>query len=386
MSLLTKTFKAGGINLDVNKSQDKEHLSYVPQAKSTEEFIDTKDGTLEKIALGIKKDMPVLIIGETGTGKTSAVRYLASKTNNAFRRLNLNGSTTVDELLGKTLINKDGTYWIDGVLIDAMRKGHWILLDEINASLPEVLFALQSLLDDDRFIVLAEKDGEIVRPHPDFRVFASMNPTESYAGTKDLNKALQSRFPLVLEVDFPKQSEEIKIVQSRISGMLAKDIKEVVEFGNTLRETFKKKEMDFVFSTRELLNWLNVNAYFNDMHKSAEVTILGKCNPEDREVVADLIKLTFAKTNNTPEEALPTLKIGDKVVFTKNHKHTAINLDELPKGAVLKIQYIDKTSSSKPQYHCELESGQIKVNGNYITAGNKDIISANLEDYPIRKV
>jgi midasin (ATPase involved in ribosome maturation) len=122
-----------------------------------------------------------------------------SKTNNGLRRVNLNGATTVDEFLGKMLINEQGTYWVDGVLVSAMQAGDWILLDEINACLPEIAFCLHSLLDDDRMVVLMEYDGRIVRPHPDFRLFASMNPSEEgrYSGTKTL-KSLLDQFPIVI--------------------------------------------------------------------------------------------------------------------------------------------------------------------------------------------
>src|SRR3972149_5944938 len=82
------------------------------------------------------RTLPALLIGETGVGKTLAVRYLAWKTQNGLRRLNLNGATTVDEFLGKMLINEQGTYWVNGVLVDCMLAGDWILLDEINACLP----------------------------------------------------------------------------------------------------------------------------------------------------------------------------------------------------------------------------------------------------------
>ena len=167
-------------------------------------YIIPAQGYLEKLAYGVANNLPVLLIGETGVGKTLAVRYLAWKTNNGLRRVNLNGATTVDEFLGKLLINEQGTYWVNGVLVDAMLSGDWILLDEINACLPEIAFCLHSLLDDDRMVVLMEYDGRIVRPHPNFRLFASMNPSEEgrYGGTKTLNEALLDRFPIVIRMDY----------------------------------------------------------------------------------------------------------------------------------------------------------------------------------------
>ena len=142
------------------------------------------------------------------------LRYLAAKTQNGFRRVNHNGATTVDDIVGKILINREGTYWVDGALVDAMRHGYWYLADEINASSAEINFVYHSLLDDDSYLVLTEHNGEIVRPHPDFRFFAAMNPSTDYVGTKELNRALLSRFA-VLRMDFPPPEVEALILRTR---------------------------------------------------------------------------------------------------------------------------------------------------------------------------
>ena len=161
-----KTVKYGKIGVPCNDGTS----PYCPQNGG--HFIDHGD-IMKTLAIAIRDNMPVLLIGESGTGKTSAIRYLAHETGNGLRRVNLNGGTTADELVGRLLINDKGTYWVDGVLTEAMHKGEWIVLDEINAALPEVLFVLQSVLDDDGYLVLAEKDDkEIVTKHPNFRLFA----------------------------------------------------------------------------------------------------------------------------------------------------------------------------------------------------------------------
>ena len=117
--------------------------SFVPPAQF---YLAAGDG-LERIAWAVSKNLPVLLVGETGVGKTLSVRHLAHMTNNGFRRVNLNGMTTVDEFVGKLMINEQGTYWVNGILVDAMQSGDWLLIDEINACLPEIAFCLHSLLD-----------------------------------------------------------------------------------------------------------------------------------------------------------------------------------------------------------------------------------------------
>ena len=122
-----KTFNVGKLDLVINPNKNE----YLP--KDTKIIGNVAE--LETIALGVKDNLPVLLIGDTGTGKTSFIRYLAHKTNNGFRRLNLNGSTTADELVGHYVVDdkQKGMRWVDGVLLDAMRNGYWLLLDELNA-------------------------------------------------------------------------------------------------------------------------------------------------------------------------------------------------------------------------------------------------------------
>ena len=124
---MANKIKIGKIEVEVSQNPS----AYIPSG--SKDFIDHGE-ILKTIALGIRDNLPVLLIGESGGGKSSAVRYLAEKTNNGLRRINLNGGTTADELVGRQLLNEKGTIWTDGILTDAMRKGEWVVLDAINAA------------------------------------------------------------------------------------------------------------------------------------------------------------------------------------------------------------------------------------------------------------
>lgn len=252
------------------------------------------DGLLSFLALSAKDNLPALIIGETGTGKTTAVRTLAGKATKPYRRVNLNGGTTADELVGRILLNKEGTYWADGILTDAIRKGYWIILDEINAAGADVLFALHSLLDDDRMLVLAEHDGEIVRPHEEFRLFATMNPSGDYAGTREMSKALMSRFPLVLTANYPKEAEEVDILVERTK--VKKDVAmALVKVAGSARDAHRKATLDFPFSTRDLLNaaliTVSLGGGIRQARIAMSVCVFGKCSREDALALSDLMEL-----------------------------------------------------------------------------------------------
>ncbi len=284
---MKNTIKVGSIELGVN-ADGKE---FVPTESNLINSVDEQ----ETIALGIRENLPVLLIGDTGTGKTSLIRHLAYQTNNAFRRLNLNGSTTVDELVGHYTADGTGLKWIDGVLTDAMKKGYWLLLDELNAGLPEVLFVLQSLLDDDRFIVIAEHEGEVVRPHENFRIFASMNPSLEYAGTKDMNKALLSRFPIVIQTTYPDPDKEVAIIRLHAPHVTEKQAGLMVRVAEEIRKGKANNSISFICSTRELINWGKLTK-FKTPKEACELALLNKVElPSDKKTVEDILKLQVGR-------------------------------------------------------------------------------------------
>lgn len=147
-----------------------------------------------------------LLIGPTGAGKTHAIRVVAKKLEIPYVRLNLNRMTTPEDFVGQWVPKKGGGYkWNDGILTRFMRHGGVVVVDEINAAPPEILFVLHSVTDDERQIVLTQKDGEVVKAHPDFWFVATMAP--EYYGTKKLNQALKDRFEVVLQYPYDTNIE-----------------------------------------------------------------------------------------------------------------------------------------------------------------------------------
>lgn len=276
-------------------------------------FEDNKK-TLEQVAIAVAHKMPVLLIGETGTGKTSLVRHIAYETKNAFVRVNHNGGTTIEDLVGRWIIDGSGkTVWVDGILVQAMKKGWYFLADEINAASAEVNFVYHSLTDDDGRILLAEKGNEVVIPHKDFRFFAAMNPPAEYAGTKELNKALMSRF-MVVQVDFPAPKTEQKILMER-TGIDQDTAERMVRFAGEIRITHSKEQIRFVLSTRDLLMWAMMFKVYKKFMLAAEMSILNKITPDDFDVVKDVLSLHFKSVDSQSGSAASNEEEEEESVF-----------------------------------------------------------------------
>ncbi len=286
-SLENGSYRVGRVTLSVNPHNDNR---FVPEPQ----YYMAAGDTLERVAWAVAQNLPVLLVGETGVGKTLTVRHLAQMTNNGFRRVNLNGMTTVDEFVGKLMINEEGTYWVNGILIEAMEAGDWFLIDEINACLPEIAFCLHSLLDDDRMIVLSEYDGRIVRPNPNFRLFASMNPHEDrrYGGTKPLNEALLDRFPLTVRLDYLPFGLEVEVVMHQSGNGDHPLVERMVKVAHDARDAMRNEKIFCTFSTRRLIDWARMAISFHPAEAAAS-TVFSKVNTFDAKVLEDIVDNHF---------------------------------------------------------------------------------------------
>lgn len=160
------------------------------------------------------KRYPVLLQGPTSSGKTSLVQYLASVTGNEFVRINNHEHTDLQEYFGSYITDSTGgLVFQEGVLVSAVRKGHWIVLDELNLAPSDVLEALNRLLDDNRELFVPELQ-EAVSAHPDFMLFATQNPPTLYGGRKMLSRAFRNRF-LEIHVDEIPENELTTIIEKR---------------------------------------------------------------------------------------------------------------------------------------------------------------------------
>ncbi|KAK6519699.1 AAA ATPase midasin [Arthrobotrys megalospora] len=221
---------------------------------------------LNLVRAAATRKYPVLIQGPTSSGKTSMIKFLANRTGHKFVRINNHEHTDLQEYLGSYVSDASGSLkFQEGALIQAMRTGCWVILDELNLAPTDVLEALNRLLDDNREILIPETQ-EVVRPHKDFMLFATQNPPGLYAGRKALSKAFRNRF-IELHFDDIPQNELQDILQQRtqIAPSFAARIVSVYNELSVLRQSSRLFEQKQSFATlRDLFRWANRDAVTNE--------------------------------------------------------------------------------------------------------------------------
>ncbi|GAV27477.1 hypothetical protein PMKS-000945 [Pichia membranifaciens] len=237
---------------------------------------------------------PILIQGPTSAGKTSMINYLAKISGHKFVRINNHEHTDLHEYLGTYVSDDSGKLvFKEGILVDALRHGHWIVLDELNLAPTDVLEALNRLLDDNRELFIPETQ-EIVRPHPDFMLFATQNPPGLYGGRKVLSKAFRNRFLELHFDDIPQDELEIILRERcKIAPSYAKKIVDVYKELGIKRQSARLFEQKNSFATlRDLFRWAQREAVGYEQLAANGYMLLAERvrRPEEKIVVKEALE------------------------------------------------------------------------------------------------
>lgn len=194
------------------------------------------------------RQLPLLIKGPTGCGKTRFVSYMAEKIGLPLYTVSCHDDLTASDLVGRHLIGDGVTYWNDGPLARAVREGGICYLDEVVEARKDTTVVLHPLSDDRRILPI-ERTGEILSAPPEFMLVVSYNP--GYQNfLKGMKPSTRQRF-VSLRFDFPKPELEQQIVMGETGAdtMLAKKL---VNLANSLR-TLKEHDLEEAASTRLLV-------------------------------------------------------------------------------------------------------------------------------------
>ncbi len=192
--------------------------------------------------------MPMMLKGPTGCGKSRFVEYMAWKLGRPLITVACNEDMTASDLVGRFLLDKDGTKWQDGPLTTAARIGAICYLDEVVEARQDTTVVIHPLTDHRRSLPL-DKKGELIEAHADFQLVISYNP--GYQSLmKDLKQSTKQRFG-GLDFDYPDAELEVAIV-TRESGVDKETAEKLVQIAHRARN-LKGHGLDEGISTRLLV-------------------------------------------------------------------------------------------------------------------------------------
>jgi nitric oxide reductase NorQ protein len=213
--------------------------------------------------------MPMMLKGPTGCGKTRFVEYMAWKLKKPLITLACNEDMTASDLVGRYLLDADGTRWQDGPLTLAVRYGAICYLDEVVEARQDTTVVIHPLTDARRVLPL-EKKNELVHAHADFQLVISYNP--GYQSIlKDLKQSTKQRFG-ALDFGYPARDLEIEIV-SHESGIGPETAGKLVTIAERARN-LKGHGLEEGISTRMLIYAGSLISQGVDPMAACDVTLI----------------------------------------------------------------------------------------------------------------
>ena len=254
-------------------------------SNKAENVIPTKDNTFvpwghyKDIKSVVKAGMfyPTFITGLSGNGKTLNVLQSCAELNRECIRVNVTIETDEDDLLGGFRLVNGETAWHDGPVVDAMKRGAVLLLDEIDLASNKIM-CLQPILEGKG--VFLKKINEYVEPAKGFNIVATANTKGKgsedgrFIGTNVLNEAFLERFPITFEQSYPSMKIETNIVLKVFQDLKINDKKfaeNLVKWADVIRKTFYDGGIDEIISTRRIVHIANAYAIFKNKMKAIQV-------------------------------------------------------------------------------------------------------------------
>lgn len=218
----------------------------ISQYKINEEpFYEAQGNEVALYEAAYAARLPVMVKGPTGCGKSRFVEHMAWKLGKPLITVSCNEDITAADLVGRYLLDSNGTKWVDGPLTLAARYGAICYLDEIVEARQDTMVVIHALTDHRRELPL-DKKGELVKAHPDFQLVISYNPGYQ-SMMKDLKQSTKQRF-CAMDFDYPEAEKEAEILMKE-AGVDQEMASKLVEIGEAARR-LKGHGLDEGISTR----------------------------------------------------------------------------------------------------------------------------------------
>lgn len=299
-----EALNAKGKPIPITVSQQKEWAEMVPP----KEFYEPNIETLKAVVMGLELNIPVMVYGHAGIGKTSIFRFICHHTNRPLVRVQHTSELEEAHVVGEKSIKKDVdengnvhayTEFEFGPLAEAMMNGWVYLADEYDRALPEVLSVYQAVLEGQPLYIKQAPPGQrLIKPHPEFRFVATGNTNgmgdehNIYRSAMTQDAATYERFGIVVRMDYPDREKEKRILMEQ-AKVTEKDAEALMQFAEKIRSQFPN-EMPLTIGPRVLITAAKLGLARSSFVKGIELAYANRLPEVPRHAALELAKRILA--------------------------------------------------------------------------------------------
>lgn len=234
----------------------------------------------------------LLLVGAKATGKNVLAENLAYCFGRGDWNVSFHVNMDVAMMLGSDTFRDGQVQFRPGPVYECASQGGFCILDEINMARNEALAALHSMLDFRR--ILDIPGYGCLKMHPATRFIATMN--YGYAGTRELNEALASRFAVIA---LPPANEHMlaNLLEKQYGHLSDKIRSSVIALFMDLQLKYQQGEISSkAVDLRGLLGALGIYQQGLGLRSALQMGLVNKVfNEDERQIIQDLLDLRIGK-------------------------------------------------------------------------------------------
>ena len=262
-----------------------------------------------KNIISSKQFYPIFVTGLSGNGKTLMVEQVCANLDRECIRVNISIETDETDLLGGFALIDGNTIFRDGPVIQAMKRGAVLLIDEVDRG-SNKLMCLQGILEGKPYY--NKKNGENVYPQSGFTIIATANTKgrgseEGKYLSQILDDAFLERFPITVEQEYPDAKTEKKILTPLIEDK--EFVEKLCQWADVVRQTYDQGGTDEIVSTRRLVHIAKAFKIFGDRMKAIELCV-NRFDTETKLAFMDLYSKVDASVESPANTATQVAQAG----------------------------------------------------------------------------